>query len=175
MSGMYCYCADFKEGLAMAERSSITTSLNGFMSECGFTPVDFGYGERCLIVYTIADSPRVAEDRLTAFLDAQGWKPVPFPIDWTKAQMLASILYSSIRSQHLITAMFENASKIDLTKIKNEVNRKINQNLKWNRRFEKLKKEIQQYERHPDQDLFIRIMDECDALRVLPEYKSKET
>jgi len=169
---MYCYCADFREGPSVTERSSISATSDGFTTECGFTLVDFGHDERCLLVYAVAESPGVAHEKLTILLNAQGWEPVPFPIDWTKAQVLVSELYSAIRIQHLITAEFVDASEIDFGQIKNQISRKIDQNLKWNRRFEQLMKEIDQYQRRPNQDLFVRIMDQCAALHVLPEYKS---
>jgi len=172
MSQVYCYCADFREGPSVTERSSISATSDGFSTECGFTFVDFGCDERYLLVYAVAESPEAAHEKLTTFLNAQGWEPVPFPIDWTRAQALVSALYSAIRVQHLITAGLVDASEIDFGKIKNEVNRKIAQNRKWNRRFEQLMEEIDQYQGRPSRNLFVRIMDRCAELHVLPEYKS---
>jgi len=172
MGQMYCYCVNFREELSTTERASISVTSDGFSTECGLTFVDFGYDERYLLVYAVAESPEAAHEKLTTLLNAQGWEPVPFPIDWTKAQALVSALYPALHAQHLTTAEFVDASEIDFGNIKNEINRKIAQNLKWNRKFEQLMEKIDQYQRRPNRDLFVRIMDQCAELHVLPEYKS---
>ncbi len=111
MSQVRCYCADFREGPSVTERSSISATSDGFSNECGFTFVNFGCDERYLLVYAVAESPGAAHEKLTTLLNAQGWEPVPFPIDWTKAQALVSALYPAIRTQHLITAEFVDANE----------------------------------------------------------------
>jgi hypothetical protein len=172
MKSIYCFCADYKEGPPAAKRSAISATWDTHTSDCGWTLVDFGEEERYLLVYVLAESLETASEQLRTFLDAQGWKAVPFPIDWTKGQVLVTKLYSITDMANLIAAKFENPDQIDFGQIKSEIGRKIGQNLKWNRRFEQLMKDIGQYQRRPNQRLFVRIMDQCAALHVLPQHRS---
>lgn len=84
--------------------------------------------------------------------------------------MLVSELYTHIRSAHLVTAMCERPSAVDLGKIKGEVARKIEHNRKWNRRLEELQQQIDDYGKTKDPELFTRLMDQCARLHVLPEH-----
>lgn len=174
MSTIYCFCADHKDGLPAAQRSHLSITCDDSIPDCGFTHFDFGGDEHCFLVFAVAESRKVAHERLLRFLDAQGWVPVPLPVDWTKAHMLASELYASIHAQHWIAGRCEDPAKLDLPEIRKEVSRKIDQNLKWNKKFERLKARIDEYEKTQDSELLAKIMNECAALHVLPEYPTED-
>jgi len=61
---------------------------------------------------------------------------------------------------------------IDLSKVKETISRKIDQNTKWNRKFDKLMKDIKEYERNHNKDLKIDILNRCIKLDILPELKN---
>ena len=134
--------------------------------------MDFGDEERYLLVYALAKSIEDADKRLRVYLEAQGWKAIPFPVDWTKAQILVNKLYSVTHMAHLIAAKYESPGQIDLSQIKHSISRKMSQNMKWHRQFKQLMTQIDRYERSPSQELLVEIMDKCAALHLLPEYKS---
>lgn len=177
MSAVYCMCVDYREGPTIAQRKSfsvITSADDRSYSGCGVGLIDFGGGDRCLLVTATADSQQDARTKLSSFMKSQGWQPVPFPIDYVKAQLLLSESYSHIRSCHIITALCEHPNSVDLSEIKREVSRRIEQNMKWNRKFLQLRQRIDEYLKTEDPESYIELMDQCARLHVLPEHCNAE-
>lgn len=61
--------------------------------------------------------------------------------------------------------------EIDLSKLKEEVCRKIAQNRKWNQKFEELLKEIDKYKQNPSKEFKVDILNRCFKLNILPSKK----
>jgi len=53
--------------------------------------------------------------------------------------------------------------------MKQAVRRKIAQNQKWNRKFERLLHDIEDYEKRPGELTTVRILEQCASLHILAE------
>ena len=169
MKQLYFHFVDFADPPSFRERPSL-----GFVHEttepnvCGWTLIDFGDGERHMIVYAASGSAAEANLELSEFLTKHELRIMPVTLDWTKAQVLVYRLNDAIRMYQIMDILGE-AEKINLTKVKAQINRKIVQNVKWNRKFENLLTKIEEHERHTNIDLKLEILNECVKLHILLE------
>lgn len=170
MKQLYFHFVDFIDPPSFRERQSISfTNEASEDTSCGWTKVDFGDDERYLIIFITSDNAEAASIELSKFLLSHGLKILPTTLDWIKAHVLVHHLNKSILAYHHTAAAQGFAEKVDLTKMKDQINRKIVQNEKWDQQFRKLMYKIKEHEQRPDIKLKLEILDECVKLYILPE------
>lgn len=171
---IYFFFADFLEPPPYAKRHSIKFESKWKERKeesCGWTDVDFGNGERNLIIFTIAESAESAQEKLFRFANKHGLRVMPVTLDWTKAHILVHALNTIIKISAYVNAKIGAVDEINLSELKEEACRKIAQNQKWNRKFEELLKEIGRYKHKPSEELKVEILNKCYQLNILPGKK----
>lgn len=137
---------------------------------CGYTMVNYGHGERNLVIFTFSESEKVALKNLTHFAKQHRLTIIPMDFDWTKINALIHSLRGASKFRfNLISILDEiQIDESTIKSLKDQLCRKITQNEKWNRKFAKLLNRIKEYQQKPNQELEMKILKECFFLNILP-------
>lgn len=168
MSQLYFHFVDFVDPPLFRERNSWGFTHTPDDPPCGYTLVNFGADERYLMIYVISDSIETANELLSAFMMKHRFRILPMTLDHTKSEVLTSHINLLIKTKHIANAITNWENSVDWKEIKAEINRKIQQNEKWNRKFIDLMEEIKKYE-GSSQGNIVKILEKCEQLHVLPE------
>ena len=101
---------------------------------------------------------------------------IPVPEDWFVGNNIIYTMRSMRKLWNLddLMSLLKADSRLDIKKLKTEVNNKITLNRKWTKKFEKLLSLIEKYERKPQNEkLLIEIIQEANCLDIF--IKDKDT
>jgi len=155
-------------------RQEIKTGGGHWPTEVGTSPFVI-YGKDVYLLFVYENNIKKAQKKLEKAMEVLSqlnnteFEIIPVPEDWFVGNNIIYTMRSMRKLWNLddLMSLLKAGFRLDIKKLKTEVNNKITLNKKWTKKFEKLLSLIEKYERKPQNEkLLIEIIQMANCLDI---------